>query len=74
MKNLTIAKATFIGLVLSVFLISGCKSNGNDNTARPTIPDNKDRNIGDDGTSDKLIDPFYDGEKKGNKEQSSAHH
>lgn len=51
----------------------GFKSYANDNTARPTVPDNCDRNIGDDGTSDKLIDPFYKGAEKG-KKQNDVHH
>lgn len=62
---------TGTGLFL-IFLFTACenglKSYANDNTARPTLPDNNDRNIGDDGTSDKLIDPFYKGEEKWKKE------
>lgn len=43
--------------MLSLILTAGCKCSSVDNTVRPTFPDNKDRNIGDDSTSDKLIDP-----------------
>ena len=48
----------------------GLKSYANDNTARPTLPDADGRNIGEDGTSDKLIDPFYKGPKKWGSEHS----
>lgn len=57
-------------LLVSIFTAceDGFKSYANDNTPRPTQPDWNDRNIGDDGTSDKLIDPFYKGTKKWNRE------
>jgi hypothetical protein len=62
----------FIAALLLVVLHTGCdnniKSYANDNTPRPTFPDVNDRNIGNDGTSDKLIDPFYKKKKWVNNE------
>ncbi len=67
MKN--ILKSMSAGLLMLCLFTAcedGFKSYANDNTARPTLPDGNDRNIGADGTSDKLIDPFYKGPKKWN--------
>lgn len=68
---LKIVVAGFLVLLLYTGCKDGFKSYGNDNTARPTVPDMNDRNIGDDGTSDKLIDPFYKKAKKWNKNKHS---
>ena len=55
-----------IFFLMLFFSLTSCsdsfKCSSKENTARPTVPDNKGRNIGSDGSSDKLIDPFY---KKG---------
>jgi len=42
--------AVFIASLLLMWSITACRQNGNPTTTRPTIPDEKGRNVGDDGT------------------------
>lgn len=64
-----------IGMLLLLTSCDDClKSYSNTNTARPTVPDINGRNIGDDGTTDKLIDPFFKGPERTNRELLSAKH